>query len=78
MNTPSMPNVTCEVINITNNSKGFKFNFNPIQNIENIESYRLYLYSNEIYNLNGNLNSDKYLLTEIPYSKNNEYFFHNI
>lgn len=76
MNGPTgVPNVTVEVINITQNSKGFKFYFKPIENIENIESYRIYV-TDTYYNTKPNSNNNNYLVQEIPYSTDERYFFY--
>lgn len=70
------PELDFNVINITKNTKGFRFNFKPIENNEDIQSYRIYEYNADIYSLNGNVNSNQYLIKEIPYSEKNEYVFH--
>lgn len=76
MNGPTgIPNVTVEVINVTQNSKGFKFYFKPIENLENIESYRIYI-TDTYFDTRPNSNNNNYLIQEIPYSLNDKYFFY--
>lgn len=76
MNGPiTLPNVDVEIINITNNSKGYKFHFKPIENLEDIDSYRIYLTSN-VYTTIPNANNTSYLINEIPYSETDKYFFY--
>ena len=75
-NYPSkLPNATIDVVDITKNSKGFQINIKPIENTENIESYRVYL-STYAFNTEPNTNPNQFLLKEVPYSTNEEYFYH--
>lgn len=76
MNHPTtLPSASLEIINITKNSKGFKINIKPIENLELIESYKIY-YSNYNYNTEPNSNPNALLLKEIPYSTKDEYFYY--
>jgi len=70
-----LPNVSVDLINITDNSKGFQVVIKPIENIENIESYRIYL-SNYAFNIEPNTNPNHFLIKEIPYSTKDEYFYY--
>lgn len=70
-----LPKVSVDLINITDNSKGFQVVIKPIENIENIESYRIYL-SNYAFNIEPNTNPNQFLIKEIPYSTKDEYFYY--
>lgn len=71
----TLPNVSTEIINVTKNSKGFKFHFKPIENLEGIESYRVYL-SDYTYNIEPNGNPNSLLIKEIPYSVKDQYIYY--
>lgn len=70
-----LPKASIDIVDITKNSKGFQINIKPIENTENIESYRIYL-STYAFNLGPNTNPTQFLLKEIPYSTKEEYFYH--
>lgn len=75
-NYPSIqPDVSVDIINITKNSKGFKVQIKPIENLQNIESYRIYL-SDYDFNTEPNSNPSRFLIQEVPYSSQNQYFYH--
>jgi hypothetical protein len=69
------PDVSVDIINITKNSKGFRVQIKPIENLQNIESYRIYL-SDYIFSIGPNTNPNSLLIKEIRYSSEDQYFYH--
>ena len=76
MNNPTaFPSVEVDIVNITKNTKGFKLKINPIENIENISNYNIYL-SDYTYDLEPNSNNNNFLIKEIPFSESDQYFYY--
>jgi len=76
MNNPTtLPSTEIDIVNITKNTKGFKIRINPIENLENIEAYNIYL-SNYTYSLEPNSNSNNFLIKQLPFLEKDQYFYH--
>jgi hypothetical protein len=74
-NPTTLPSTEIDIINITKNTQGFKIRINPINNIENIETYNLYL-SDYTYNLEPNSNPVNFLIKELPVLETDQYFYY--
>jgi len=76
MNNPTkLPLVEIDIVNITKNSKGFRVNLKPIENIENIKSYNIYL-DTDNYSIEPDSNDNRYLIGQIDYSEEEKYFYY--
>lgn len=71
------PSGTFKIINLTENSKGFKVSIPPIENTGDLESYRLYL-TTGYYSIEPNVNDNSNLLREINVSEENELIFYHM
>jgi hypothetical protein len=76
MNHPStLPSTEIDIVNITKNTKGFKVRIKPIQNLENIEFYNIYL-SDYTYSIEPDSNSNNFLIKQLPFSEYDQYFYY--
>jgi hypothetical protein len=76
MNHPfTLPSTEIDIVNITKNTKGFKIRIKPIENLENIESYNIYL-SDYTYNIEPDSNTNNFLIKQLSFSEYDQYFYH--
>lgn len=76
MNVPvNQPNVTVDIINITESTKGFRFFIQPIEQTGDITNYTFYIDKYNI-KLEPNSNTSDKLIQELPYKDEGQYFYY--
>ena len=71
---PPTPNIESDLINVTKFVKGFRFKINPISNTGDVKSYNFYAREYSI-STNPNSNENNYLINNITYSKEEQYYY---
>ena len=64
-----------DIVNITKNTKGFKVLIKPMDNVDNIEYYNIYL-SDYTYSIEPNSNSNNFLIKQLPFSDIDQCFYY--
>ena len=76
MNVPvNQPNVTVDIINITDNTKGFRFFVQPIEQTGDITNYTFYIDKYNI-KLEPNSNTSDKFIQELQYKDEGQYFYY--